>query len=103
MNNIASIKKSVAILRKHQVPFAVLNCTSMYPTPYDKVHPGAIAELRSAFPDAVVGQSDYSYGNYTCFAAIALVQLSSKNISLRTNAGLVPMFLYRLIQMDCVN
>jgi N-acetylneuraminate synthase len=72
MNDIASIRKSVAILRKHEIPFAVLNCTSIYPTPYEKVHLGAIAELRSAFPDAVVGQSDHSKGNYTCFAAVAL-------------------------------
>ncbi|MCL2452859.1 MAG: N-acetylneuraminate synthase family protein [Alphaproteobacteria bacterium] len=72
MNNIASIKKSVAILREHGVPFALMNCTSMYPTPYDKVHLGAIAELKRVFPDAVVGQSDHSIGNYTCFAAVAL-------------------------------
>lgn len=72
MNDIASIKKSVAILRKHGIPFALLNCTSMYPTPYEKVHLGAIPELKRAFPDAIVGQSDHSIGNYTCFAAVAL-------------------------------
>jgi N-acetylneuraminate synthase len=44
----------------------------MYPTPYDKVRLGAIADLRSAFSDAVVGLSDHSLGNYTCLAAVAL-------------------------------
>jgi len=72
MNNIASIGKSVEILRKHHVPFALLNCTSMYPTPYEKVRLGGIDDLRKAFPDAVLGQSDHSLGNYTCFAATAL-------------------------------
>ncbi len=72
MNDIASIRRSVAILRKHHVPYALMNCTSMYPTPYDKVRLGGIAELREAFPDAVVGQSDHSLGNYSCFGAAAL-------------------------------
>ena len=72
MNNIASIKKSVAILRKHKVPYALLNCTSMYPTPYNKVRLGGIFDLQKAFPDAVIGQSDHSIGNYSCFGAVAL-------------------------------
>jgi len=72
MNDIASVSRSVAILRKHHVPFALLNCTSMYPTPYDKVRLGALADLRKAFPDAVIGQSDHSIGNYSCFGATAL-------------------------------
>jgi N-acetylneuraminate synthase len=33
---------------------------------------GALAELSAAFPDAVLGLSDHSLGNYTCLAAIAL-------------------------------
>ena len=72
MNDIESIRRAVEILRAAQVPFALTHCTSMYPTPYDKVRLGAIADLRTAFPDAVVGLSDHSLGNYTCFAAVAL-------------------------------
>src|SRR3990167_10557308 len=64
MNDIKSVARSVAILRKHKVPFALLNCTSMYPTPYDKVRLGGLTALKKAFPDAVVGQSDHSLGNY---------------------------------------
>lgn len=72
MNDIPAVKKAVAIFRKHKTPYALLNCTSMYPTPYGKVRLGAIADLQKAFPDAVLGQSDHSLGNYTCFAAAAL-------------------------------
>jgi len=72
MNNISSVKKAVAIFKKHKTPYALLNCTSMYPTPYAKVRLGGIGELRKAFPGAVVGQSDHSLRNYTCFGAIAL-------------------------------
>jgi sialic acid synthase SpsE len=72
MNDIASIAPSVAILRQAKVPFALLHCTSIYPTPYEHVRLGAIADLKHAFPDAVVGLSDHSLGNYTCMAAVAL-------------------------------
>jgi N-acetylneuraminate synthase len=72
MNDVSSVKKTVAIFHKYKVPYALLNCTSMYPTPYDKVRLGGITELQKAFPDAVVGQSDHSLGNYTCFAAVSL-------------------------------
>jgi len=72
MNNLTSVGKTVGIIRKYNIPFALLNCTSMYPTPYDKVRLGGIKELEEMFPDAVVGQSDHSLGNYTAFAAAAL-------------------------------
>lgn len=48
-----------------------MHCTSIYPTPYDKVRIGAIDELREAFPDAVIGLSDDSLSNYPCLAAAA--------------------------------
>jgi len=44
----------------------------MYPTPYERVRLGAIPQLGEAFPDAVLGLSDHSLGNYTCFAAVPL-------------------------------
>ncbi|MEK7644483.1 MAG: N-acetylneuraminate synthase family protein [Patescibacteria group bacterium] len=72
MNNIDSIRPSVEIFRKYQTPFVLFHCTSMYPTPYDKVRLGGMVDLQNFFPDAVVGLSDHSLGNYTCFAAIPL-------------------------------
>ncbi len=72
MNNIASVRPAVNILREAGIPFALMHCTSIYPTPYDKVRLGALAELAEAFPDAVLGLSDHSLGNYTCLGAVAL-------------------------------
>lgn len=72
MNDIPSITPAVEIFRKAGVPFALMHCTSMYPTPYDKVRLGGIQELAEHFPDAVVGLSDHSMGNYTCLGAVAL-------------------------------
>lgn len=72
MNNIELIKPSVDILEASKVPYALLHCISMYPTPYDKVKLGAIKHLKENFPNAIVGLSDHSVGNYTCLGAAAL-------------------------------
>lgn len=72
MNDIQSISESVKILETSGVEYALLHVTSMYPTPYEKVRLGAMTELKEKFPNAVIGLSDHSIGNYTCFAAIPL-------------------------------
>jgi len=72
MNDIRNVSKSVAILHKHDVSFAILHCTSIYPTPYNKVRLGALKELMEAFPGAVIGLSDHSLSNYPCLGAVAL-------------------------------
>ncbi len=72
MNDIESIGKSVGILRRHSIPFALLHCTSIYPTPYERVRLHALAEIQAAFPDAVVGLSDHSLSIYPCLGAVSL-------------------------------
>jgi len=72
MNDIASVKLAVKIFEKHKTPYALLHCTSMYPTPYDKVRLGGLKDLQDNFQGAVIGLSDHSLGIYTSFAAVAL-------------------------------
>jgi sialic acid synthase SpsE len=72
MNSLEDIGMAVEIFRQRRVPFALLHCTSIYPTPYEKVRLGALAQLRDNFPDAVVGLSDHSLSNYPCLGAVAL-------------------------------
>lgn len=72
MNTIESIRPTVDILRHAGVPFALLHCTNVYPTPPNLVRLDAINELREAFPDAVVGLSDHTTTNYPCLGAVAL-------------------------------
>jgi sialic acid synthase SpsE len=72
MNDLNSVKPAVDILRDAGVDFALMHCTSIYPTPYDRVRLGALHDLAMAFPDAVLGLSDHSLGNYTCFGAVPL-------------------------------
>ena len=72
MNDIASVRRTVEVIRPHGVPLVLLHCTSMYPTPYDKVRLGGIADLQQTFPDLGVGLSDHSMGIWTCLGAVAL-------------------------------
>lgn len=72
MNDIPSVKIAVKILEKYKTRYILLHCTSMYPTPYNKVRLGALEELKKNFPKAVVGLSDHSLGIYTSLAAVAL-------------------------------
>ena len=72
MNDLDSIQPGVNILEKAGVPYALTHCTSMYPTPYEMVRLGALKSMAQKFPHAVLGLSDHSLGNYTCFASVAL-------------------------------
>ena len=71
MNDIASIGRSVAEIEAAGVPYALLHCTNIYPTPYNQVRLAAIEQLREAFPKAVVGLSDHTGDIYTSVAALA--------------------------------
>ena len=72
MNSIETVRPSVEILRKANVPYALLHCTNVYPTPPELVRLGAMSRLKEAFPDAVVGLSDHTTSSYTCLGAVAL-------------------------------
>lgn len=72
MNSIATVLPAVALMRQARLPFALLHCTNVYPTPPELVRLGAMAELQQAFPDAVIGLSDHTVNNYACLAAVAL-------------------------------
>ena len=72
MNDLESIRPAVEIIRKHQIPFALLHTTNIYPTPDRLVRLGAMNELQDTFSDAVIGLSDHTVSNHACFGAVAL-------------------------------
>lgn len=72
MNTIESVRKTVEILEQHNIPYALLHTTNLYPTPVHLVRLGAMQELQKEFPNAVIGLSDHTTSNRACFAATAL-------------------------------
>ena len=72
MNTIESIEKTVAILERKSVPYALLHTTNLYPTAPQHVRLGAMQQIMERFPDVPVGLSDHTLNNNACIAAIAL-------------------------------
>ena len=71
MNNIETIRPAVKIIRKYKIPYALLHCTNIYPTPPNLVRLEAMIELKRNFKDAVIGLSDHT-SIYSSLGAIAL-------------------------------
>lgn len=72
MNDIKSIKKSVKIIEKHKINYALLHTTNVYPTLHKQVRLNAIMDMKKHFPNAVLGLSDHTGDNYTSFAALGM-------------------------------
>ena len=72
MNSIKTIEPSVKIFRKNKIPFALLHCTNIYPTPANLIRLDSIKVLKKKFPDAIIGLSDHSKTIYPCLGAVSL-------------------------------
>ena len=71
MSTIDEIDKSVAMIKDYKLPFTVLQCTSMYPTPPEKIGFNLIDFLKKRY-DCKVGLSDHSGKIFTGIAGAAL-------------------------------
>jgi N-acetylneuraminate synthase len=71
MSTWAEVDAAVAALGGSG-PLCVMQCTSAYPCPPDRVGLNVIADLPKRYPDAVPGFSDHSIGCAAAFAAAAL-------------------------------
>ena len=71
MQTIESIKKSVKIIESHNIDYALLECTNLYPSPPDIVSLRGILELKEDFK-TIVGFSDHSIGPTMALSSIAL-------------------------------
>lgn len=72
MNSIESVKKSVEILEKNEIEYALLHTTNLYPTPHNLVRLGGMQELMKTFPGIPVGLSDHTTDNLSSYSAITL-------------------------------
>jgi N-acetylneuraminate synthase len=61
----------VQAVRAVGTPFALMHCTSTYPTPYEHVQIDCLAALREQY-GVPVGFSDHTLGSFAAFAAVAI-------------------------------
>lgn len=72
MQTIETIQASVQILEDAGIDYALLECTNLYPSPPEIVSLQGVTDLKTAFPNAVVGFSDHSIGPEMALASVAL-------------------------------
>ena len=70
MSEMNEIKSAVSLFKKHKVPLALLQTTSVYPSDYGDINLGVIAQYSKIF-NVPVGISDHSIGIYTALGAVA--------------------------------
>jgi N-acetylneuraminate synthase len=71
MSSLDEIDRSVAVVREAGAPVAVLQCTTAYPCPPERVGVNVLPEFRKRF-DCPVGLSDHSGTIYPALAAAVL-------------------------------
>lgn len=72
MNDLHNIQKTVDILERYHIDYALMHCTNIYPTKPEYIRLGAMQELMKQFPNIPIGLSDHSLNNNACLAATAL-------------------------------
>jgi sialic acid synthase SpsE len=72
MNDIAAIERTVGVLERKSVPYALMHTTNIYPTSPSQVRLGAMMSMAEHFTDIPFGLSDHTLNNNACIAAIAL-------------------------------
>jgi N,N'-diacetyllegionaminate synthase len=71
MSRLDELDAAVAVVRRVGTPFAILQCTSMYPTPPEKVGVELLGDFRARY-NCPVGLSDHSGTIYAGLAAATL-------------------------------
>ena len=72
MNDITAIAKTVNILERCGVSYALMHTTNIYPTKPEWVRLGAMQDLMREFSGVPVGLSDHTQNNNACIAAMAM-------------------------------
>jgi len=82
MSSWAELDAAVEVLRRAHSEVTVLQCTSEYPCPYERVGLNLLPEMKKRYR-LPVGLSDHTLSNYASFAAVTLgASVIEKHITL---------------------
>lgn len=70
MANVEEIQFTLETLHPYNQNIIIMNCTSEYPPNYEDINVKFIPKLKDKF-NILVGHSDHTPDNYTCFAAVS--------------------------------
>ena len=72
MSSFAELDESVDFIRSFGNDLTIVQCTTAYPTPFEKLGLNVIGELKSRYPDARIGLSEHTGTIYAGLAGVAL-------------------------------
>ena len=72
MSSFTELERAVEYIQPFGNEIAILQCTTMYPTPAGHIGFNVIAELKARFPGKKIGLSEHTGKIYTGLAAVAL-------------------------------
>lgn len=72
MSNLLQVTKIYQTVTKYHTNFALLHCTSAYPTPLEDVNLRVINLYKTTFSDIVIGYSGHELGEQASLGAVAL-------------------------------
>ncbi len=72
MSSFEELDAAIAFLNPYGNDLSVLQCTTSYPTPPERIGFNVIGELKSRYPDLKVGLSEHTSEIFTGLAAVAL-------------------------------
>ena len=70
MTTLEEIEETLKAVRAVNKDIMIMNCTSEYPPDYSHINVGLIKKMQDKF-SIIVGHSDHTPDNYTCFAAVS--------------------------------
>lgn len=72
MSTFDEIDRTYRALVQRDTELALLDCVSEYPPEYGDLNIDVITAMQARFSKAVIGHSDHTPDNFTCFAAVTL-------------------------------
>lgn len=72
MSSFDELDQSVAFIQSRGNELSIMQCTTSYPTPPEKVGLNVITEMRQRYPNIPIGLSDHSGTLYASLAAVTL-------------------------------
>ena len=89
MASLEEIKLAYKILKENGCPnIAILHCVSSYPSLPEEMNLSTILDLKTKFPDAIIGLSDHTLTTETAVAGVALgAKIIEKHVILNRKEG----------------
>lgn len=72
MSSFAELDAAIQFLAAHDTEIAIMQCTTAYPTPYERLGLNVITELQQRYPGIPIGLSEHTGEIYAGLAAVSL-------------------------------